>query len=102
MANAALRHKVVDAALAVLVARVPVLNRGVLDFRLVQRHQFDHGRVQLVLVALRRRAPFEVANVAAFIRHNQRALKLARAGFVDAEVGAQLHGASHALGDVAK
>ena len=100
MANAAFRHKVVDAALAVFVTGVPILDRGVLDFRFVQRHQFDHCRVQLVFVALGRRAPFEVADIAAFVRHHQRALKLARAGFVDAEVGAQLHRASHALGDV--
>src|SRR5690606_6415929 len=47
----ALGHEVVDATDAVLVAGVPVLHGGVLDLRVVQGHQLDHRRVQLVLVA---------------------------------------------------
>ena len=48
------------AAVVELVARVPVLHGRVLDLRAVERDQLDHGRVQLVLVALRGTATFKV------------------------------------------
>ena len=41
-AIAALGHEVVDAALAVLVAGVPVLHRGIFDLGAVEGHQLDH------------------------------------------------------------
>ena len=94
---AALGHEVVDAALAVLVAGVPVLNRRVLDRRVVERDELDDRRVQLVLVAHRRRAAFEVAHVRALVGDDQRPLELAGVLRVDAEVGRQLHRAAHAL-----
>jgi hypothetical protein len=56
--------------------------------------------MQLVLVAHRRGAAFEVADVAAGIGDDQRALELARLGRVDAEVGRQFHRAAHAGRDV--
>ena len=101
-ALAALRHEVVDAALAVLVARVPVLNRRVLDLRVVQRDELDDGRVELVHVALRRRAALEVRHHGALLGHDERPLELARVGLVDAEVRRQLHRAAHALRDEAE
>ena len=79
---------------------IPVLNRRVLDRRVVQRHQLDDRRVQLVLVAHRRRAAFEIAHVRAFLGDDQRALELSGPLRVDAEVGRQLHRAAHALRDV--
>ncbi len=72
----ALGDEVVDAADAVLVARVPVLDRRVLDRRAVERHEFDDRRVQLVRVELRRRTAFEVADRRAFLGDDQRALEL--------------------------
>ena len=100
MGHAALGDEVVDATLAVFVARVPVLHRGVLDLRAGQGHQLHHGRVQLVFVPLGRGAAFQVAYIAAFVGDDQGALELAGVGLVDTEVGGQLHGATHALGDV--
>ena len=76
-ALAALGDEVVDAALAFLVAGIPVLHGRVLDRRVVERDQLDHRGVQLVLVAHRRRAAFEVADVRAFLGDDQRALELA-------------------------
>src|SRR5690606_31841153 len=52
----ALRDEVVDAAAALLAARIPVLHGRVLDLRALECDELDDGRVQLVLVALRRRA----------------------------------------------
>ena len=102
-AGAALGHEVVDAAVALLVAGIPVLHRRILDLRVVaDRHQLDHRGVQLVLVAHRGRAAFEVADVRPFLGDDQRPLELAGVRRVDAEIGGQLHRAAHALGDVAE
>src|SRR5690606_28653557 len=73
-AGAPLGDDVVDAALAVLVARVPVLHRRVLDLRVLHGAQLDPGRVQLVLVAHGRRAALEVADVAALVGDDEGAL----------------------------
>ena len=95
-AVAALGDEVVDAALAVGVARIPVLHRRIFDLGVVQRDQLDHGGVQLVLVAHRRGAAFQVADVGALVGDDQRALELAGVLLVDAEIGRQLHRAAHA------
>ena len=64
------------------------------------RDELHHGGMQLVLVALRRRAAFEVADLAASLGDDQRAFELAGVARVDAEVRRQLHRTAHALGDV--
>src|ERR1022692_1205422 len=101
-ARAALGDEIVDAAAAFLIARIPVLHGRVLDLGVIEGDQFDHGRVQLVSVAHGRRTAFQVADVRAFVGDDESALELARILGVDAEVGGQLHGAAHALGDVAE
>ena len=45
--HAALRHEVVNATLAVLGARVPVLDCRVFDLAAVQRHELHHSRMEL-------------------------------------------------------
>ncbi len=96
---AALGDEVVDAADAVLVTGIPVLHRAVLDGRVVEGNQLHHRGVQLILVALRRRASLEVRDVRPFLGHDQRPLELPGVGGVDAEVRRQLHRAAHALRD---
>ena len=59
------------------VARIPVLDGRVLDLGVVERDQLDHGGMQLVLVAHRRGAAFEVAHVGALVGDDERALELA-------------------------
>ncbi len=95
-----LRHEVVDPALAVLVAGVPVLDRRVLDGRVGLGHQLDHRGVQLVLVALRGGAALQVRNGRALFADDQCPLELPGVLRVDAEVGRQLHRALGASGDV--
>lgn len=99
-AEAALGDEVVDAAAPLLVAGVPVLHGGVLDFGAVFDHDLDDGGVELVLVAHGCGASFEVGHVGVVVGHDEGALELAGAGGVDAEVGAELHGAAHAAGNV--
>ncbi len=99
-AVAALRHEVIDAALALRVARIPILHRRIFDLGVIERHEFNHRRMQLIFVAHRRGATLEIGNVSAAIRDDQRALELPRLLLVDAEVGGQLHRAAHAFGHV--
>src|SRR6195256_3334726 len=66
-AIATLGDEIVDAALAFGIAGVPVLHRRIFDLGVVQRNQLNHGGVQLVLVALRRGAAFEVADISALV-----------------------------------
>ena len=99
-ALAALGDEVVDAALALGVAGVPVLHRRVLDRRVVERDQLDDRGVELVLVALGRGASLEVAHRGALVGDDQGALELAGVLGVDAEVGRELHRAADALRDV--
>jgi hypothetical protein len=86
--------------LPVLVAGIPVLHGRVLDLGVVQRDQLDHRGMQLVLVAHRRGAALEIADVGALVGDDQGALELPGVWRVDAEIGRQLHRAAHALGDV--
>ena len=65
-------------------------------------HNLDDGGVQLVLVAHGGGTPLEVAHIAVVVGHDERALELAGVGRIDAEVGRQLHGTAHPLGDVDK
>ncbi len=96
-ALATLGDEVVDAADAVRIAGIPVLHGRVLDVRIVERNQLHDCSVKLILVAHRRRAALEIAHVSAGVRNDQRALELTGLRRIDAEVGRQLHRATHAL-----
>ena len=101
-APAALGDEVVNAAAALGVAGVPVLHGRVLDLGVVEGDELDHRRVELVLVAHRGGAAFQVADVGPLFGDDEGPLELAGVGGIDAEVGGQLHRAAHALGDVAE
>src|SRR6266566_1593944 len=94
---AALRDEVVDPAFSFVVARIPVLDRRVLDLRVVQRDELDDRGVELILVPHGRRAALEVTDVAALVRDDQRALELTGRRRVDAEVGRELERTAHTL-----
>src|SRR3569623_1470394 len=99
-AGTALGHVVVDAAAALRVAGIPVLHRRIFDLCVFERDELDHRGVQLILVAHRRGAAFEIAHVGALVGDDQRALELAGVGGIDAEIGRELHWAAHAFRDV--
>jgi hypothetical protein len=99
-AHRALGDEIVDAALALGIAGIPVLDGRVFDLRIVVRVELDHGGVELVLVAHRRGAAFEIGDVAALVGHDERALELAGVRRVDPEIGRKLHRAADALGNV--
>ena len=63
---------------------------------------FNDRRMQLIAVAHRRRAALDIADVAAFIGHQNGAFKLAGFFGVDTEIGRQLHRAADALRHIDK
>jgi len=95
-----LGDKVVNATFTLLVARVPILDRGVFDLRIVESHQFHHRSVKLVFIPHGRGTAFQVADIRTFFGNDQRSLKLAGVFCVDAEISRQFHGTANALGDV--
>ena len=99
---AALGHEVEDAAFAFFVAGIPVLHRRVFDLRVVERDQFDDRGMQLIFIAHRRGAAFEVTDGRPFVSDDERPLELSRSGAVDAEVGRQLHRTANTFRDVAE
>ncbi len=95
-------NKVIDAANPILIARIPVLHRCVFDFSIVQRHQLDHCRMQLIFITHRCGAAFEIGHISALISNNQRTLKLTGIHRIDTEIGRQLHRTTHTFRDVDK
>ena len=99
---ATLRDEVEHATLTLGVARIPVLYRRVFYFCSVHDDNLDDGSVQLVLVAHRCRAAFEIADVAVVVGNDQRTLELSGIAGIDAEVAAQLHRTAHTLWNIDK
>ena len=99
---AALRHEVEHSALAVLVARIPVLHRGVFHLGIVLHDNLHDCGVELVLIAHRGGAALKIRHVGIVFGDDERALELSRVPRIDTEIGAQLHRAAHSLGDVYK
>ena len=100
LAQCALGDEIIDAAFAFCVAGIPVLHGRIFDFGIVQRDQFDHSGVQLILVAHRRSAAFEIADIAALVGDDQCPFDLPGIFRVDTEIGRKLHRAAHPFGDV--
>ncbi len=96
-ARTALCHEVINAALAVLVAGVPVLHGRIFDLGVVQSDELDDRRVKLIRIELRRRAAFVIGDVTAFFGDDQRSLELPRFLRVDAEIGRQAPSGSERL-----
>jgi len=80
-------HKVVDPALALLVAGVPILYCRILDLSMGLSHQFDHSCVQLVFIIRRGCTALQVGHITALFSHNQGAFELSRILGIDSEVG---------------
>ena len=74
-AQRALGDEVQDTA-GIAVAGEPVLHRGVFHLGVFVNDDLYHRRVQLVAVAHRGGAPFDIADVAAFVRYQNGAFKL--------------------------
>ena len=94
--------EVIDSALSIFVAGIPVLNGGVFHLGVFVHDDFNDGCVELVFIAHRGSATFEVTDIASVVADDERAFKLSRVAGVDAEVGGEFHGAAHAFGNIDK
>ena len=61
-AVAPLGDEVEDAAAPFRIARIPVLDRRILDLGIVERDQLDDCRMELVLVATGSGAPLQITS----------------------------------------
>ena len=102
MADTSLGHEVIDTTLAILIAGVPILHGRILNLRIAQYHNLNHRSVELVLVTARSGTTLQIAHIRALVGHNQRTLELTRTRRIDAEIGRELHWATHTLRDVAE
>ena len=100
-AQRALGDEIKDAA-GIVVAGEPVLHGGVLHFRIFMDDDFNHRRMQLIAVAYRRRAAFDIAHIATLVGDQNRTFKLAGFLGVDTEIGRQLHRTAHTFRHVDK
>ena len=101
-AEAALGDKIIDSTSTLLIARVPVLDGRVLHLGILLYYDLHNGGVQLILVTTWCGTTLQITYVCALVGFEQRALKLTRALGIDAEVGRELHRATHTLGYVAE
>jgi len=101
-AKTALGDEIIDAAPALFVTRIPVLDGRVFNLGALERDEFDNRRVELVFIAHRRCASFEIADVRSFLGDDERSLELAGIGRIDSEVSGQFHRTSNAFRDVTK
>ena len=97
---AAFGDEVIHTTASFGIARIPVLDRGVLDLGVLVDDDFHNGGVKLVLVAHRSGASFEIGDVAPVVADDEGAFELPRVARINAEIGGQLHGAAYALRDV--
>src|SRR3984893_12271188 len=95
-----LSDEIIDPAAAVRLAWIPVLHRRIFDLGIVKGDQLDDRGMQLIFVALGRRAALEIGNVVALVGDDQRAFELARVLFVDPEIRREFHRAANARGNV--
>ena len=86
-ADATLGDKVVDTTLTLLVARVPILHRGVLHIGIpLHDNLYDCG-VKLILITTGCGAALKVAHIGALVGHDERTLELTCTLGIDTEVG---------------
>ena len=96
-AGTAFGHEVVDTPLAILITWIPILNRRILDFRIIHCNQLDNCSMQLVFISHRSGAALQITNIGAFISNDQGPLELTCVLCIDAEISWKLHWAAYAL-----
>ena len=83
---AALGNEVEHAAFSVFIARIPVLNGGVVHLGIVFNDDLNDGGMQLVFIAHGCRAAFKITYIGIVFGHNERAFELPGVASVNSEV----------------
>ena len=95
-------HKVEHTALAVLVARIPVLHSWVFYLRIFVYHNFNYGSMQLVFIAHGSCATFQITYITTIVAHNEGTFKLSCVASIDAEISGEFHGTTYTTRNVYK
>ena len=85
-----------------LVARIPVLYRGVFHFGIIHYYNLHNGGMELIFITHWCRAPFKITHISIVFGDDECTLKLSRITSIDAEIRAEFHRASHAFRDIHK
>ena len=99
-ANSPFGHKVINTALSLFIAGIPVLNRRIFHFSIFHHHNFHNGCMQLVFITHGCCTTFQIGNVAVLIGHDQCPLKLPGIHSIDTEISGKFHGAANPFGDI--
>jgi len=102
LAKTSLGYKVVDSALTLFVARVPILHCRVLHLGISLHNYLDHCGVQLIFIALRSSTALQITYIRPLVSYNQRTLELTCTLRIDTEVGRKFHRTTHPLRDIAE
>ena len=95
-----LSHEVKNTALAVFIARIPVLDRAVFHIGIFHGHDFHHRRMKLVLVTHRSGTTLHIAQGRTFVCHDESPLELTCSLRIDTEIAGKFHRAAHAFRDI--
>ena len=97
-----LGNKVINAAFAVLIAGIPVLNGGIFNFGVFIDNNLHNSGMQLILIALRRRTAFQIRHITFIIGNNQRTLKLPGILGINTKISRKFHRTAHAFRNINK
>src|SRR5690606_12538859 len=90
-AQSSFGDKIINSALALFIAGIPVLNCGIFDFCILQSNQLHNGGMQLIFVSLRCRTTLKVIDETSFISNHQRSFKLSSILSVDSEISGEIN-----------
>ena len=95
--DTAFGDEIINSALAVFITRIPVLDGGVLDFRILKDDDLDDGCMELVLISHGGGAALQIGQISPLVGNEERALELTGVAGIDAEISAELHRAADTL-----
>ena len=96
----ALCDEIQYAAFAFGITWIPVLHCRILNFCVFSYNDFYYRCVKLVFITHRCGTSFEIGNVTSIVTDDESALKLTSVACIDAEIGGEFHGTTHALGNI--
>ena len=102
LANPSFSHKIKNPSLTFFVSGKPVLNRGIFDFCIVHRNQFNHCCMQLVFITSRCCTSFQVTHITTFVSNDQSPFKLSCSSLIDSKIRGQFHRTFDSFGNVTK
>ena len=88
------------AAFALGITWIPVLYGRVFHFGIFTYDDFYNRSVELIFITHRCGTSFEVGNVSSIVTDDEGTFELPGIARIDAEVGGEFHGTTHAFGNI--